>query len=99
VTGRCSVDLDRLDNTVSRLSGLAEFVSEHLGTLDQKSAAVHAGSWSGAAADAHETAHREWAAAAAELVEGIQEMSVAARHAHTQYTAAQSANTHMFGRR
>ncbi|WP_245713606.1 WXG100 family type VII secretion target [Nocardia vaccinii] len=60
---------------------------------------MHAGSWSGAAASAHETAHREWAAAAKEFVAGITEMSTAARYAHTRYTAAKTANTRMFGRR
>jgi len=99
MTGEYSVDLDQLDNIVSRLSSLAEFLTDHLSTLDQKSAAAHSGSWTGAAATAHETAHREWASSAKEFVQGINEMSTAARNAHTQYTAAQSANTRMHGRR
>lgn len=99
MNGECSVNLDQLDDVVTRLSSLAQFVSEHLSTLDQKSAAVHAGSWSGTAASAHETAHREWSSAAAEFVAGIAEMSAAARNAHTQYNAAGSANFRMFRRR
>ncbi|WP_067678545.1 WXG100 family type VII secretion target [Nocardia miyunensis] len=99
MNGEYSVDLNQLDDIVTRLSSLAQFIREHLDTLDQKSAAVHAGSWSGAAASAHEIAHREWASAATEFVDGITEMSTAARYAHTQYTAAKTANTHMFGRR
>lgn len=93
------VDLDQLDSIVSRLSGLAGIINEHLTTLDAKTAAVHAGSWAGAAAEAHETAHREWAAAATEFVDGITAMSAAARNAHTQYTAAHTVNNRMFGRR
>jgi len=99
MTGEYGVDLDQLDNIVTRLSSLAGFLTEHLDTLDQKSAAVHSGSWTGATATAHETAHREWASAARELIQGIQDMSGAARNAHSQYTTVQSANTHMFRRR
>jgi WXG100 family type VII secretion target len=99
VTSEYGVDLDQLDNIVTRLSSLAEFLTDHLNTLDQKSAAVHSGSWTGAAATAHETAHREWSSAARELVQGVRDMSTAARNAHTQYTAAHTANNRMFGRR
>jgi WXG100 family type VII secretion target len=98
MTGEYSVDLDQLDNIVTCLSSLAGFLTEHLDTLDQKSTAVHSGSWSGAAATAHETAHHEWASAARELVQGVNDMSTAARYAHTQYAAAQSANHRMFKR-
>jgi len=99
VTGEYSVDLDQLDNIVARLSSLAGFLTEHLNTLDQRTAAVHSGSWTGATSTAHESAHREWASAARELVQGISDMRAAARNAHTQYTAVQSANTRMFRRR
>ncbi len=99
MTGEYGVDLDQLDNIVTRLSSLAGFLTEHLNTLDQKSAAVHSGSWTGATATAHETAHREWSSAARELVHGVREMSIAARNAHTQYVAAHTANTRMFGGR
>lgn len=99
MNGEYSVDLNQLDDIVTRLSSLAQFVEDRLDTLDRKSAAVHAGAWSGAAASAHETAHREWISAATEFVAGIAEMGSAARNAHIQYTAAKTANTLMFGRR
>ena len=98
MTGGYGVDLDQLDNIVTRLSSLAGFLTEHLDTLDQKSAAVHSGAWTGATATAHETAHREWSSAARELVQGVRDMSAAARKAHTQYLAAHAANNRMFGR-
>ncbi|MFF0494035.1 WXG100 family type VII secretion target [Nocardia sp. NPDC004068] len=91
------VDLDRLESVVARLSGLAGFVDDHLATLDRKVAAVHAGSWTGVAAEAHRTAHREWAAGAAEFVAGISEMSAAARQAHGHYSEAQDVNDKMLG--
>ncbi|WP_216897637.1 WXG100 family type VII secretion target [Nocardia alni] len=99
MSGEYEVDLNQLDNVVSRLSSLVGFISEHLDTLDQKSAAVHSGSWQGAAATAHENAHREWSAAAREFVDGVKDMGTVARNAHTQYTAVDTANTRMFGHR
>ena len=99
MTGEYSVDLEQLDNIVTRLSSLAGFLTEHLDTLDQKSTVVHSGSWTGATVTAHENAHREWASAARELVQGVRAMSTTARNAHGQYTAVQSANARMFRRR
>ncbi|MBU3060927.1 WXG100 family type VII secretion target [Nocardia sp. NEAU-G5] len=94
-----TVDLEQLDNIVTRLSSLVGFITEHLDTLDQKAASVHAGSWSGAAAAAHEIAHREWSTAAREFVQGVDDMTTAARSAHTSYTAAVDSNTRMMSRR
>lgn len=94
-----SVDLAELDAVVSRLSGLSGFISDHLAELDRRVAAVHNGSWSGRAATAHKTAHDEWTAAAAEFVQGVTDMSFAARAAHEHYTYATTANTKMFRRR
>ncbi len=99
MNGEYEIDPGQLDDVVNRLTNLAAFISEHLDTLDQKSAAVHSGSWQGAAATAHENAHREWSAAAREFVDGVKNMGTAARNAHTQYTAVDTANTRMFGRR
>jgi WXG100 family type VII secretion target len=99
VSDAFSVDLDQLDNIVSRLSGVAEFITDHLTILDQKVAAAHAGSWSGPTADAHRTAHSEWSSAAQEFVQGVVDMGAAARNAHTQYTSAVTANGTMLGRR
>ncbi len=99
MTDEFRVDLDQLDSVVTRLSSLASFISDHLATLDQKVANVHAGAWSGVAAAAHQQAHSEWSAAAAEFVQGVRDMSDAARNAHGQYTASVNANTRMFGGR
>lgn len=92
-----SVDLGHLDHVVTQLTNLSGFLADHLAALDQKVAALHAGSWDSVAAAAHATAHREWATAAGEFAEGVTDMSAAARNAHAQYTAAIGANTRMFG--
>lgn len=92
-------DLDQLDNLTTQLHNLAKFLNEHLATLDQKVAALHTGgSWDGVAAAAHRSAHDEWSSSAAEFTAAVETMRDAARHAHAQYTAAQTVNTKMFRR-
>ncbi len=90
-----SVDLDQLDGLVTHLSNLVGLLSERLDDLDQRSAAVRAGSWAGDAATAHEAAHREWAAGAREFSDGVAAMGVAIRRAHDHYSTAQTANGSM----
>jgi len=94
-----SVDLTILDDVVSRLSGLAGFLSDQFAELDRRAASVHAGSWSGVAADAHAEAHAALMRAAVEFVQGVTDMHVAARTAHTAYAGGLAANTKMFGQR
>ncbi|MBO0856124.1 MAG: WXG100 family type VII secretion target [Nocardia sp.] len=90
-----SVDLDHLDQTVARLSGLAGFVSDHLAEIERRVTALQAGGWDGLAARAYGDAHRDWASGAQEFVKGVEEMSEAARGAHTAYTRALGANHRM----
>jgi len=90
-----SVDLDQLDGLVTQLANLNTFLTERLDDLDQRAAAVHAGSWTGAAATAHETAHREWAAGAREFGAGVAAMGAALRDAHGHYSTAQYTNSSM----
>lgn len=92
-----SVDLTELDTIVARLSNLASFLGDQLAELDQKVAALRAGSWDSAGAAAYEDAHRQWLSGAQEFAQGVTDMSVAARDAHGHYTAAIGANTRMFG--
>ncbi|MGF6886624.1 WXG100 family type VII secretion target [Nocardia sp. GAS34] len=90
-----SVDLDQLDSLVTHLANLATFLTDRLDDLDRRAAAVHEGSWSGAAATAHETAHREWAVGAREFAEGVAAMREGLRRAHGHYSTAQSVNGSM----
>ncbi|WP_249358353.1 hypothetical protein [Nocardia cyriacigeorgica] len=41
MTSEFRVDIDRLDNIVSRLSGLADFLAGHLDDLENKVQALH----------------------------------------------------------
>ncbi|MCA2206184.1 WXG100 family type VII secretion target [Nocardia rosealba] len=91
------VDLDELDQLVTRVSGFTGFLNESLDGLKQRIAAVQQ-TWHGQAADAQDAAFREWHLGATEVVEGIDAMRAAVRAAHTRYTAAIEANRQMLGR-
>lgn len=92
MASRFSVNLEELDAIVSRLSGLAGFIGDHLGDIEQRVADLHGTGWEGLAAHAYADVHREWMRSATELVDGIREMSEAARDAHSAYTSAVQAN-------
>ncbi|MFD0362803.1 WXG100 family type VII secretion target [Nocardia sp. GCM10030253] len=89
------VDLDHLDEIVARLSGLAGFISEHLDEIDDRVATLTNTGWESIAAQAYTEAHREWVTGAREFTEGIQDMSEAARKAHTSYSRAIELNLKM----
>lgn len=100
MSGEFTVDLDELMELVRRLDDLHEFLDERLRELDRKAGHVHQSSWSGAAAEAHRTAHREWMSAAQEFADGVRQMKRVGDDAHAQYTGAIKANAAMFrGRR
>lgn len=95
-----SVNLDELDDLVTRLTSLVGFITEHLSVLDQRVASLHTGgTWQGVAADAHQKAHAEWSSAAKEFVDGVADLGTAARNAHNQHSSAITANTRMFRHR
>lgn len=91
-----SVDLEHLDAVTARIGGLHGFITESLAGLDSRIAAAHQ-EWTGAAADKHTEAHREWAAAAQEAAEAIAAMRAAARTAHTAYGDTVAANCRVLG--
>ncbi|WP_051193189.1 WXG100 family type VII secretion target [Nocardia jiangxiensis] len=76
-----SVDLDHLDAVTARIAGLHSFITDSLSGLDSRIAATHQ-DWTGAAAEKHAEAHREWMKAATEARDGIEAMRAAAETAH-----------------
>ncbi|WP_067670325.1 WXG100 family type VII secretion target [Nocardia miyunensis] len=87
-----TVDLEQLDRIVSRLSGLAEFLHDHLNELDRKVRTLSGGSWESKAASAYNDAHTAWLSSAREFAEGVATMSDAAQKAHGRYTNAVDVN-------
>ncbi|NMM86149.1 WXG100 family type VII secretion target [Rhodococcus sp. SRB_17] len=95
MTSEFSVDLEHLDQIVSRLSGLAGFVGDHLDEIDRQVTSLRGNEWSSAASDAYADAHCQWSAGAWEFAEGVRGMSDAARTAHERYTRAIGMNRTM----
>ncbi|QIS05243.1 WXG100 family type VII secretion target [Nocardia brasiliensis] len=90
-----SVDLERLDQLVARLTGLSGFIHENLDGLDEKVAGLVGTGWESAAAQAYNDAHTQWARGAREFAEGVADMGRAARDAHSRYTRAVDLNHKM----
>ncbi|QIS08826.1 WXG100 family type VII secretion target [Nocardia arthritidis] len=90
------VDLDHLDQVTTKIGGLLGFLDECLAGIVSRVAALHQ-EWRGAAATKHAQAHKDWAAGAAEVREGVEAMRAAAANAHTQYTEVAQLNLRMFG--
>ncbi|MBF4998431.1 WXG100 family type VII secretion target [Nocardia sp. BSTN01] len=95
MASRFTVDLEHLDQLVTRLSGLAGFIDDHLDDIHQRVTALRGTGWEGVAARAYDDAHREWISGAKELVDGIREMSDAAKAAHAGYSRALELNRRM----
>ncbi|MFQ6331416.1 WXG100 family type VII secretion target [Nocardia sp. NBC_00565] len=91
-----TVDLDHLDDIVAKLSGLAGYIEEHLDEIDDRVATLTGTGWEGVAAQAYTEAHTQWATGAREFVEGVKDMSDAAKAAHARYTTAVDTNYKMF---
>ena len=89
-----TVDVERLDNLVARLSGLAGYLTEQLDLIDDKVATLD-GAWETVAANAYRDAHRLWSTGAREFATGLADISDAARTAHTRYTTAAEVNRKM----
>lgn len=94
MSGKFTVDLEQLDDVVSRLGSLAGFIGDKLTALDNKVAALHGGnSWVGVAADAHVAAHKQWAEGAREFHTGVLDLQAAAKQAHGYYTDTATTNS------
>lgn len=90
-----NVDLDDLEQIVAKLGGFAGFIADHLDEIDDKVAGLVGTGWESVAADAYQVAHQKWSAGARDFVEGIRDMSTAAKTAHTRYINAIDMNLRM----
>ncbi|MBU3066152.1 WXG100 family type VII secretion target [Nocardia sp. NEAU-G5] len=94
--GSYRVDLEHLDAVTSKVAGLHGFVHDSLTGLDQRITTAHQ-QWTGATADKHATAHREWMTAAGEVRDGIEALRAAAKTAHESYSDTVTANHRVLG--
>ncbi|MFC4127243.1 WXG100 family type VII secretion target [Nocardia rhizosphaerae] len=91
------VDLEELEQIVTRVAGFIGFLNDSLDGLQQRMSAVQQ-NWTGAAADAQAAAFREWHTGATDVADGIEIMRQVVQDAHDRYNAAIAANLAMLGR-
>ncbi|MGS2809921.1 WXG100 family type VII secretion target [Nocardia sp. MW-W600-9] len=91
------VDLEELEQIVTRVAGFIGFLNDSLDGLQQRMSAVQQ-NWTGAAADAQAVAFREWHTGATDVADGIEIMRQVVQDAHDRYNAAIAANLAMLGR-
>ncbi|MFD4407400.1 WXG100 family type VII secretion target [Nocardia sp. NPDC058499] len=92
-----TVDLAELQATADRLRNLIGFVQDSLAQIDGRAATLRAG-WTGEAATAYDTAHRDWLTGMQDMQDGLIRMQEAAKTAYTNYTNAAQTNVSMLGR-
>lgn len=85
------VDLAELDAVVGSLDSFKTTFAGQLGDLDTAITALQR-DWLGDAADAQQVAHRRIVQGAQDMRTALAGLHQAARHAHTSYTAAVTAN-------
>lgn len=90
-----SVDLELLDSIVARLKGFEGFFEDQITAFDTAISRLQTG-WEGEAASAQQVAHQRLMVAAREIRDGIEDMRLAARAAHSNYTQAIAANVAMW---
>ncbi|WP_442799961.1 WXG100 family type VII secretion target [Nocardia sp. NBC_01730] len=91
-------DLDHIDQVTARARGFKEFFADHLDQLERRvQGLVHGGRWTGEAAAAYAEEHRDWMAAARELLDGLWQVEQAAQAARDAYANAMDVNRRMTG--
>lgn len=90
-----TVQLQTLDDVVSKLGAFGSDITAQLDELEQRVARLHV-QWSGASATAHRKAHGEWSEGARQMAEGVDRMRRAASSAHAAFTDAARQNKSLF---
>jgi WXG100 family type VII secretion target len=90
-----AVPLEALADVVERMAGFERAVEQQAADVATRVDRLHA-TWTGAAADEHALAHRRWTDGVHELRAAIRALRRIASTAHGNYSAAVSANRHMW---
>jgi len=90
-----AVHLESLADVVERMAGFERAVEQQAADVAARVDRLHA-TWTGAAADEHALAHRQWTEGMHELRAAIAALRRIASTAHGNYSAAVSANRRMW---
>ncbi|WP_396912395.1 WXG100 family type VII secretion target [Mycolicibacterium sp.] len=94
---RLEVDRDKLGSIVDQMEALTQKVERSTDLIERIVASLHI-DWSGAAARAHEEAHREWDAGAREMRDALTDLHEMGHVAHSNYNSAADTNLKMWRR-
>ncbi|GAY19013.1 WXG100 family type VII secretion target [Mycobacterium sp. shizuoka-1] len=91
-----AVDLVRLSDIVERMAAYQAVVDSMLEECDVVVANLHA-QWEGVAGESHAAVHQQWKEGADMMRDGLSQLRLAGRHAHTSYRGAVEANLKTWG--
>lgn len=90
-----TIDTDDLDAVIADVQATENALETLTNDLEKQVAALQS-VWEGLAADAQAEAHRTWEEGMRGMRAALAELRASARNAHTNYTAAASANVTMW---
>ncbi|WP_045820850.1 WXG100 family type VII secretion target [Williamsia herbipolensis] len=91
-----TINTEELADIVSAMARFDSDAESVCSDVDKTVASLHT-TWTGEAADAQRAAHDRWTKGAAEMRSAVADLRKAGDTAHTNYTAAVTANTEMWG--
>ncbi|MDL9944566.1 WXG100 family type VII secretion target [Gordonia sp. ABSL11-1] len=93
-----TIDLKLLDDTTERIAKFVKRLSDIMDEVDNDVVQRCAQVWGGIGSDAYQQRQATWARAMTRANGEVEEMRIAARRAHANYTSAKSTNLSMLGR-
>ncbi|MGH8963646.1 MAG: WXG100 family type VII secretion target [Jatrophihabitantaceae bacterium] len=90
-----AIQLEALADAVDRMTLFERSVQERLDEIDARMSRLH-GTWAGLAAEEHRAAHARWMAGAQELRGAVATLHRIGATAHSNYSAAITANQRMW---
>ncbi|QNG17769.1 WXG100 family type VII secretion target [Rhodococcus triatomae] len=89
------VDLDRLDETISKVETFDSNVDDIITAVEGHLADLHE-TWTGRAAQAQRDAHDDWTRGVQQMREALEDLRAAGRIAHDNYSDAVETNMRMW---
>lgn len=89
------VDLSALDSLSDQLRQFSQDVMAIVASVEAEVSQLHV-VWTGAAAEEHNRAHREWAQGAQQMIDGAEHMRKASEATHAAFRTVMQSNKALF---
>ncbi|MDV7171936.1 WXG100 family type VII secretion target [Gordonia amicalis] len=93
-----TVDLTQLDEATDRIATFVQRLTDLMEEVDTTVVKRCAEVWGGVGSEAYQERQRNWASAMTKAQGEVEEMRIAARLTHSNYSSAKAANLAMLGR-